>query len=393
MNRSLSSYLNLLRFLAALAVYVSHAGYFTKLRIPYVGNMGSEAVFVFFVLSGMLITFSGMKQPDGYAFLRARLIRLWSVCLPALVLTMVWDTIGQAISLDAYSPMQPYNIFKWVASIGLNALFLNQVWHANIYPGTNGPFWSLSYEFWYYMIFAAGVYFSGKKKYIAIACAAAIAGPDILVGLPIWLLGSAVHFAVARRGASAWVGWTFWLGSIVAALAFSAFNAGLVLVETFPGIAAGAKWKVGFWPASYLIGVLVAINIYGFSLIADRFQAVLNRFAWPIQVGADISFGLYLFHYPLMYFVKAILYGAKLTSGPVFVAAIYVVPFLIAAWLAILCERHKGWIGKLIDRVGNVARPGWSKPAKNDVALRLDDLLLPPQPSASVAADEERLSG
>jgi hypothetical protein len=94
-----------------------------------------------------------------------------------------------------------------------------------------------------------------------------------------------------------------------------------------------------------------------------------------------------------MYFVKAILYGAKMTSGPVFVAAIYIVPFLVAAWLSILCERYKGWIGKLIDQVHNVTRLRSSTPVKNDVAIRLDDLLLPPQPSASVAADEERLSG
>jgi hypothetical protein len=76
----------------------------------------------------------------------------------------------------------------------------------------------------------------------------------------------------------------------------------------------------------------------------------------------------------------------------VFVATIYIVPFMVAAWLALLCERHKRWIGKLIDQVRNMTQPG-AKPAKHDVAIRLDDLLLPPQPSASVAADEERLSG
>lgn len=355
MNVSLSAYLNLLRMLAALAVYLDHGQNFTKYRIPYVGNMGSEAVFVFFVLSGMLITFSGVKQSDSVAFLRARLVRLWSVCLPALALTMATDTLGQYISLTAYSPMQPYNLFKWTASVGLNALFLNQIWSLDVFAGTNGPFWSLSYEFWYYMIFAAALYFNGRKRLIVLASAALIAGPAILIGLPIWLMGSAVHFAILRYRVSAVVGWALWLGTFAAALAFTAFDAGPALVNAFPTVAASAKWKVDFWPESYLIGALVALNIYGFSLIADKFGGLLRAAHWPIKTGADISFGLYLFHYPLMYFVKAAMFGSGVTSGTAFVGIVYTVPFLIAAPLALYCETRKNLVSKLVDFIFSLA--------------------------------------
>jgi len=149
MTRSLSLYLDLLRLLAALAVYLFHVSYFAKVRIPLIGNLGSEAVIVFFVLSGFLVTAAGMRQANLEQFVQSRLSRLWSVCLPALLLTLMVDLAGQYISLLSYHPMQPYSLFKWVASMAINALFLNQIWNLSIYPGTNGPFWSLSYEFWY----------------------------------------------------------------------------------------------------------------------------------------------------------------------------------------------------------------------------------------------------
>lgn len=389
MKSSLSSYLNLLRLLAALAVYIAHGQNFTKIRVPYVGDLGSEAVFVFFVLSGMLITFSGTKQPDGPAFLRARFIRLWSVCLPALLLTLVADTIGQAISLTAYSPMQPYSLFKWVASIGINALFLNQVWQANIYPGTNGPFWSLSYEFWYYILFAAAVYVTGRKKVLAVASAALVAGPAILVGFPIWLMGSGLHFAVARYRASTLVGWACWVGSFAAVYAFSFFDLGHVLAQAFPGIAAGAKWKVDFWPESYLIGALVALNIYGFAVIGDRFQALLKACAAPIRFGADISFGLYLFHYPLMYLVKAVMFGAGFTAGPVLIGVVYTVPIIVAAFLALQCEKHKNLIGVAIDRVTALAGAVATSRAKRVVTPELENPLL--RSPSSAASGEDKL--
>src|SRR5206468_3939655 len=106
----------------------------------------------------------------------------------------------------------------------------------NVSPGTNGPFWSLSYEFWYYIIFAAGVYFTGKKKIAGVTCVALIAGPKILVGLPIWLMGAGVYFAVVGKRASTKIGWICWLGSFAAGSAFLAFDMGQILAEAFPKI-------------------------------------------------------------------------------------------------------------------------------------------------------------
>jgi peptidoglycan/LPS O-acetylase OafA/YrhL len=344
MNPGFSLYLDLLRALAAIAVYIFHAQHFSGKAVPFVGQFGGEAVIVFFVLSGLLISYARKKHEDIQDFMVARFARLWSVCLPALALTIISDMIGQYLSLDAYSPMQAYNWFKWLASLTANATFLNQIWNLNIYPGTNGPFWSLSFEFWYYAIFAAGVYLRGWRRVMCLLGLALIAGPKILVGLPVWLLGAGVYQALRllpKCGPR--TGFSIWLISLGLAFAFSYFHVHDFLTANFPATAqrAASQWFVNFWPTSYLIGLLVAANIFGFSGFSEKAHWVFVKFSRPIRWAAGISFGLYLFHYPLMYFVKAALWSLGMVDGYLFVALVYFVPFVISAYFALVCERHK----------------------------------------------------
>lgn len=356
MTRQLSLYLDLLRFLAALAVYLFHAQHFAKARFPLVGNLGNEAVIVFFVLSGLLITYSGVREASLGGFVQARLARLWSVCLPALLLTLVADLTGQYLSLSSYQPMQPFGMFKWAAAIGANAIFLNQIWNLNIYPGTNGPFWSMSYEFWYYMLFAALWYFKGAPRLCAVALVALVTGPSILIAFPIWLFGAALYATVIRKPRTDAIrGILYWGGSFAIALACSYEGLNNILRALFTQTATEARWAVNFWPFSYIVGLLVALNIQGFSLLGERVLPALEKCKGPIAWGASISFGLYLFHYPLMYLTRAVLHEMGIVSGPGFVIAIYAIPFVCAASFATLCEKHKWVYTRVIRSVTNFA--------------------------------------
>ena len=70
-------------------------------------GLGHQAVLVFFVLSGYFV---GGSVVDGFQRRRfswtgygiARLSRLWTVLLPALLLTLVLDTLGTQFSPTAY---------------------------------------------------------------------------------------------------------------------------------------------------------------------------------------------------------------------------------------------------------------------------------------------------
>ena len=244
---------------------------------------------------------------------------------------------------------------KWVASLGINALFLNQVWDLNIFPGTNGVFWSLSYEFWYYVIFASFFYFRGKTQLVAVACSVLIAGPSIVIGLPIWALGALTYLAVKLikpHSGQGW-GWGLWLGSFLTLLLWESADLDTLLASAFPQLVENAKWPVDFWPASYLIGIITAANIYGFARIGHRFEGILNKASPVISFGADISFGLYLFHYPLMYLSKAICNSLGLIDGGLLVGILYVVPFVLSVGLASYFEHSKDKVAHLISRIAD----------------------------------------
>ena len=78
---------------------------------------------------------------------------------------------------------------------------------------------------------------------------------------------------------------------------------------------------------------------------------MLRRLRGLIAIGADASFGLYLFHYPLLYLTKTVLHQAGLTQGPLFIGVMYVVPFVVAVLLALHCERLKGPLQRVLTRL------------------------------------------
>ena len=113
--------LDLVRGLSALLVMLGHLRGFVffdlgELENPgiatkafyFATGLGHQAVMVFFVLSGYFVggsVLSGLAKGrftlGGYA--AARLTRLWMVLLPALLLTLAIDLLGQSWNPDAYA--------------------------------------------------------------------------------------------------------------------------------------------------------------------------------------------------------------------------------------------------------------------------------------------------
>lgn len=188
MPKLLSAYLDLLRFAAAVLVFIVHANYerFTG-GLPTlwrVARLGNDAVMIFFVLSGFVIAYvSETREKEAAVYFSARLARLWSVTIPALALTFVLDYTGKQLSpamYDGYWFQESSPILRTVA----NLFFINEIWFWSIRPFSNGPYWSIGYEFWYYVIFAATLFLKGNKQKIAIASLAIFIGPKILCTAP-----------------------------------------------------------------------------------------------------------------------------------------------------------------------------------------------------------------
>ena len=97
MTKSFSVYLDFVRFGAAFIVLLSHLRefYAGPVHIP---QWGHEAVIIFFVLSGYVIAFvADTKESTLRDYTISRLARVYSVVLPAVVLTGLLDFVGSRL--------------------------------------------------------------------------------------------------------------------------------------------------------------------------------------------------------------------------------------------------------------------------------------------------------
>jgi len=185
--------LDVVRFGLALLVAIGHwtQGYF-QTGWPNLTGYAVFAVGGFFVLSGYTIR---LLTPSTSAFsIRAfaieRLSRLWSVALPALAMTMVLDAISFLVNPTFY--VSHWRIAPADIPTGLlaNVLFVSEIWGQDLSPLSDNPFWSLSYEAGFYLIYAIYRGTSGVRRYFTVAAAALFVGPNILFMLPLWLAGA-----------------------------------------------------------------------------------------------------------------------------------------------------------------------------------------------------------
>ena len=148
-----SLYLDLVRFAAALTVLLSHYGtrHFTGGMFYQMQPYGAEAVDVFFVLSGFVIAHvTDSRETDPRRYIVNRMARVYSVAVPALLLTMALDTAGSALRPDMYPAETPphYHADDLFGRYLMSVLFVNQLWTLDIRPGTDWPYWSLGYKVW-----------------------------------------------------------------------------------------------------------------------------------------------------------------------------------------------------------------------------------------------------
>lgn len=308
-------HLDMLRGCAALLVMLGHLRAFTFVNLGAVPNksvavkafyamtsLGTEAVIVFFVLSGYLV--GGKVIADMLSarwnwgrYLLRRLTRLWIVLVPALVLTAVLDWVGQQLGGNGYGG-QFYSIY-FSGPTNLNTHLLS-TWFGNLFflhtvtvPvfGSNGPMWSLANEFWYYALFPLIAFAALVRSHAATL----ILTLAVLVALLLWLpVGLLLPGLIWAAGAGA--AWTMkrpYLGPILHSVWYRA------VVFTL-AVAALAYTKVpGASYADYLFGFAVALCLpaLAFMPTPGRIYDVAGREL------AEISYTLYLTHFPLLTFV------------------------------------------------------------------------------------------
>lgn len=312
MNRTTSIYLDLVRFLAAVAVLITHLAYprFSGgLLLPW-RTYGNDAVMIFFVLSGYVIAYTAATRDRELGdFVLNRFARLYSVALPAVILTVAFDYVGQQLAPEMYAGFW-YQNGNPVIRVLTALTFTNELWFSSWRLFTNGPYWSLGYEFWYYMLFAAGWFFRGWYRWALITAGSLLVGPKILLLSPIWLLGVWVYRINSMDSVGERTGWLLFVGSVLAYAAFRAYGMRDAMLEwTYfefgeKFVRGQLRWSDEFLNA-YVIGPLVAVNFIGFNAISRRVAAAFRAPSAMIRDWAGYTFSIYLFHYPILQLLAA----------------------------------------------------------------------------------------
>jgi peptidoglycan/LPS O-acetylase OafA/YrhL len=337
--------LDLMRALAAVVVMLSHLRplFFVDYALverksPLIQafylltGLGHEAVVIFFVLSGLLVGMSVLRMHarGGWSwsdYLLQRLSRLWVVLVPALLLTFFWDWNGiRLFGADSvyvglpsdkfilgFNTLERLNFTTFLANI----FFLQGTFGPTF--GTNGPLWSLAYEFWYYLAFpclircwAAPSRSSKVVHALLLLLMGIFLSHEILLYFPLWLMGVSVLFLPGLwanyRSAS-----PLWAWGCSGFLFFSLLASAATNKELFnyiTGLAcAGLIYFVFRLPQSNP-AIQADLNA-ATREAADRKDLAKSRPSFAKRV-ADFSYSLYVLHLPPLVFLHGWLWDRGL---------------------------------------------------------------------------------
>lgn len=351
-----SSILTNVRALAALSVFIAHASYISYSG-PYAGfaveyaHLGHLGVIVFFVLSGFVIAYvCDEKHCTLNGYMVARVSRLSIVLLPAIAVTWLLDWYGYLINAETYENVSDFSFYSVAAKGFVVGLFLHQSDIVTIKFLSNGPLWSIAYEFWYYAIFGFWFYTRGRARFFMLTLVVLLAGVKVLVLFPVWCFGAAAYyFFKQQRNFGV-------LSNRVICLLFVFLFFGIFFMESeFKRLSSLAFPEnvlsyLGFsrnFIHDYFLGAafaLVLVSLLNLRLAVGE-PSVLSRMLFGFS---KMSFSVYAVHVPLLYFAVAI--GYDRDSGvQAFVACCIV---LAVSWLFYMaCEQHYPQVRGVLSRL------------------------------------------
>jgi peptidoglycan/LPS O-acetylase OafA/YrhL len=303
-----------LRAIAFLLVFISHKIYFA-----HADSIGDIGVWLFFVLSGFLITrilARSRREIEGRAatvlgsISRFYLRRTARIFPPYYLVLAFFALISYFMSIDDFGTREKLAYFFY----GTNLLVAAQ----NRWVGDFGHFWSLAVEEQFYLVFAPLVLLVPRRHTVGVCLGMMLTGVATKIALEVEGasevaidVNSLVNFALlglggvislnANRSAPKWL------------TSGAAQGAILGLYVALP--AAFGTWA-HFWP---LLGKLSAVlaGVLLFQIFRGQqswFVAILE--SGPLRYLGRISYGAYLFHHFLHFSsIEPLLH--ELGAGPV----------------------------------------------------------------------------
>jgi peptidoglycan/LPS O-acetylase OafA/YrhL len=320
-------FLDGLRGLAALYVLIHHArwllweGYeegfliyketytfFEKMNVYLFSafKFGHEAVLIFFVLSGFVIHLrysklivekGSLAAFDYFPYLKRRAVRILPPFLLALILTYLLDTTGAYFHLPIY--------FQQTSSATINenvlcdhsflTLLGNLIFTMKIYVpvwGTDGPLWSLAYEWWFYMIYP--LFFLLHKKNWLLSSAFILIlflGSVYIAEWPSLLLKKIFFYMIV-----------WWLGVLLADIYSGKIQFDFKWISPLALLLIPLPLSIIPLSFSSYVPLLWGLGFCGLFSILFKLKETnfMIRTLNKLKPLGDISYSLYVVHFPLL---------------------------------------------------------------------------------------------
>ena len=360
-------------------------------------NHGHLGVDFFFMLSGFVISYAyddRWKSPrhrdtetpslcqqsvstvNVWSFFKRRLVRLQPMVVMGAIIGLVTYLIQGGVRWDG--TQMP---FHWILVAFFLAMFLIPAYpgatyevrgNGEMYP-LNGPSWSLFFEYIGNILYALFIRKLSNK------------GLSFLVVMTGLLWTGFVVFDIAKYDMIG-IGWTLdavnFFGGLLRML--FPFTLGMLMSRNFNAKTQKPTINI-FWIAIVVMFVLfsmpyipksgnISINgIYELACIILVFPLIVwfgasgkptGKFSITLcKFLGDISYPLYIVHYPVMYLFYSWLIDNELyTLGETWQMVLLVMATNIA--LAYIClklydEPVRNWLNNRIPKIGNVAKNGW----------------------------------
>ena len=353
-NSAQSVSLDLVRLLAAQLVLIGHSLSFLNISedMSYIQNIG---VVLFFILSGLIISYTVFYKSQYYytfrLFLIERFARIYTGLVPSLLFIAVADFAVQHYNVEAYQYSNAYNIKTFIGNLFMLQDYqdighylkwiIPESLHITSF-GSGRPLWTLSIEWWLYMSFGLIYFFYAKSfswKYILVLIFVSIEpvwnllyGPSRAHGLTIfWLFGMLATLLVFRPQALSRS------LALVLSIMFLFFS---IIIVVYTQDAYSVRFA--FFMASFLFFML---------LYQQKNLKVYNgAFSKTIKFLAGYSFTLYLVHYTILDIIIALHLSFDKYILAIF--SFFIVNF-IAMGIAVFTEmKHKVFAKKLKTIVG-----------------------------------------
>ena len=295
MTRARVYEIDLLRFLAAMAIVLFHYSYrghaaddLTVMAYPALAPVfkyGYLGVELFFMISGFVILMTAANRSLG-EFVIARIVRLYPAFWTCCTLTFI-------VTLAIGAPPHSASMARYLANMTMLSGFVGVV-------SIDGAYWSLFVEIQFYALVAillGSGHLHRAETFLVLWLGASI----VLIIHPVWFLGSLLitdYSAFFIAGAACFLIWSKGLSLARAAIVACAW--GLALFQSMQKVLVFERHFNTTFDASIVIGI-VTVFFAIMVMIALRRRVFEGR-QWWLFLGS-ISYPLYLLHQNIGYMV------------------------------------------------------------------------------------------